>query len=154
MSRPMLSILLFMTVEPALAQDVYCMRQGQFDQAATQTFADMRQRTDQQLAQALAGTWYGETNSPQTGQVSRLYVTYGADGSFSYQNQVCDQTGACGQYQGMGAWAAMQTGGGGFSGIQMVSDQSRNQECSGFAGRFVDQNTIQSDTGGYMQRVQ
>lgn len=36
----------------------------------------------------------------------------------------------------------------------MISDQSRNQECTGFAGRFVDQNTIQSDTGGTMQRVQ
>jgi hypothetical protein len=138
---------------PASAQGAYCLTQGQVNAQATQAFADMSQRTDPQLVQAMAGTWYSESPSPQTGQVSRLYVTYGADGSLSYQNQVCDSYGACSTYEGVGAWAAMQTGGGGFTGIQMITDQSRNQECTGFAGRFVDQNTIQSDTGGYSQRV-
>lgn len=156
MFRRLLPVFFLILPGAATAQQVFCLdrNSGGVNAAATQAFADMQARMDGQLAQTIAGTWYGETQSPQTGQVSRLYVTYGADGSLSYQNQVCDGSGACSQYQGQGAWAGMQTGGGGYTGIQMISDQSRNQECTGFAGRFVDQNTIQSDTGGTMQRVQ
>lgn len=106
------------------------------------------------LSLAMAGTWYSETQSPQTGQVSRLYLSYGANGALNYQNQVCDASGACNSYQGSGAWAAMPISGSAFSGIQMISDQGRNQECTGFFGQFVDQNTIQAGAGGMMKRVQ
>lgn len=114
----------------------------------------MQSRTSSQLAQAMAATWYSETRSPQTGQVSRLYLSYGANGALSYQNQVCDTSGACNNYQGSGTWAATSMGGSAFSGIQMISDQGRNQECTGFSGQFLDQNTIQSGAGGMMRRVQ
>ncbi len=141
---------------PLAAQSVFCLdrQSGQIDQAASQAFADMQSRMDPQLAQAMAGTWYSETNSPQTGQISRLQISYSANGALSYQNQVCDSSGACNNYQGQGAWAAMQTGNGAFTGISMISDQGRNQECTGFSGQFLDQNTIRSGAGGIMQRVQ
>ena len=141
--------------QAAAAQTVVCLDQqsGQVDANATQAFADMQGRMDAGLAQAMAGTWYSETQSPATGQTSALYVTYGSDGSLSYQNRVCDQTGACSDYQGQGAWAALPLGGGQFSGIQMISDQGRNQLCSGFSGTFVDQTTIQSGAGGVSRKV-
>ena len=140
---------------PAAAQNAMCLSQqsGQVDAAATQALTDMASRRDPQLAQAMAGTWYSETSSPDTGQISRLYVSYGADGQMQYQNQVCDQSGACNQYQGSGLWAAIPMGNGSFSGIQMISDQGRNQECTGFSGRFLDQQTIQSGAGGISRRV-
>ena len=147
----------FVTIATASsAQNVVCLDQqsGQVDGNATQAFADMQGRMDTELAQAMAGNWYSETPAAATGQISYLYVTYGANGSFSYQNRVCDQSGACSDYQGSGAWAAMQLGGGQFSGIQMVSDQGRNQLCTGFTGRFVDQVTIQWGAGGVSRRVQ
>lgn len=140
---------------PAAAQNGVCLSQqsGQIDAAATQALTDMAARRDPQLAQAMAGTWYSETPAAATGQISRLYVSYGADGQLQYQNQVCDQSGACNQYQGSGLWAAISLGNGTFSGIQMISDQGRNQECTGFTGRFLDQQTIQSGAGGISRRV-
>jgi len=142
--------------QAALAQTVVCLDQqsGQVDANATQTFADMQGRMDPALVQALSGAWYSETQSPATGQVSKLYITFGPDGSLGYQNRVCDQTGACSDYQGQGAWAALSLGGGQFSGMQMVSDQGRNQLCTGFSGTFIDQMTIQTGAGGVMRRVQ
>ncbi|MGH6752411.1 MAG: hypothetical protein ACREDP_09610 [Bradyrhizobium sp.] len=101
----------------------------------------------------MTGTWYSETPSPATGQISRLSVSYGPDGQVQYQNQVCDTTGACSNFQGTGLWAAISLGNGSFSGIQMISDQSRNQECTGFTGRFLDAQTIQSGAGGIARRV-
>ena len=140
---------------PVAAQNVFCLDQqsGQVNAQATQAFADMQDRMDPQLAQAMAGNWYSETPSPQTGQISRLQISYGAEGGLNYQNQVCDASGACNTYQGQRAWAAMSLQAGSFSGIQMISDQGRNQECTGFSGQFLDQNTIQSGAGGIMQRV-
>ena len=140
---------------PAVAQDVACRNQqsGEVDAAATQTFADMAARRDPQLTQLMAGTWFSESPSPATGQISRLAVTYGADGQLHYQNQVCDASGACSNYQGTGLWAAVPLGDGSFSGIQMITDQSRNQECTGFSGRFLDSQTIQSGAGGISRRI-
>ena len=140
---------------PAAAQNAVCLNQqsGQIDPAATQALNDMAARRDPQLVQAMAGTWYSETNSPATGQISRLYVSYGQGGQLQYQNQVCDSTGACSGYQGNGLWAAIFLGNGSFSGIQMISDQSRNQECTGFSGRFLNAQTIQSGAGGISRRV-
>ena len=127
---------------PAAAQNAVCLNQqsGQIDAAATQALNDMAARRDPQLV-------------PATGQISRLYVSYGQGGQLQYQNQVCDSTGACSGYQGNGLWAAIPLGNGSFSGIQMISDQSRNQECTGFSGRFLNAQTIQSGAGGISRRV-
>lgn len=151
---PFAIFLLILAAQPSSAQGVVCLDQqsGQVDTNATQAFADMQGRFDANLAQALAGTWYSETQSPATGQTSLLYVTYGADGTLSYQNRVCDQSGACSDYQGQGAWAAIAAGGG-FSGIQMVSDQGRNQLCTGFSGSLLDEMTMQSGAGAIFRRV-
>ncbi len=137
------------------AQQVFCLdrQSGRIDPAATQAFAEMQARRDPRITQALAGSWWSETQSPATGQISRLAVTYGADGALAYQNQVCDASGACGMYQGAGAWAAIDLGNGAFSGIQMISDQGRNQECTGFSGRFLDTDMIQSGAGGISRRM-
>lgn len=154
-SRRLAVAVALLVLPGAAGAQVVCLNQqsGQIDQAATQAFADMSQRMDGQLAQAMAGTWYSETPSPATGQISRLAVSYGPDGSLSYQNQVCDQSGACFNYQGSGAWAAIHLGNGQFSGIQMISDQGRNQECTGFSGQFLDSDTIQSGAGGVSRRM-
>mgnify|MGYP000058817744 CR=1 FL=1 len=140
---------------PAAAQNIACLNQqsGQVDVAATQALSDMAARMDQQLAQAMAGNWYSETNVPATGQISRLLVSYAPDGQMQYHNQVCDSSGACSNYQGNGLWAAISLGNGAFSGIQLISDQGRNQECTGFSGQFLDAQTIQSGAGGIARRV-
>lgn len=151
----LLTLVVFAMPGVAGAQTLTCLNQstGAIDGAATQAFADMQARTDSRLAQALAGTWYSETPSPATGQISRLELSYGADGSLSYRNQVCDQMGFCPTYEGFGAWAAIDLGGGGFSGIQMISDLNRNHECTGFSGQFLDGNTVRSGTGGLSYRM-
>jgi hypothetical protein len=153
---PLVLLLVLTSAHSAGAQGLFCLNQqsGQIDPQATQAFADMAARMDSQLAQAMSGTWYSETTAAQTGQISRLYLSYTADGQLTYQNQVCDASGACSAYQGSGAWAAMALGGGGFSGIQLISDQGRTQECTGFSGQFLDADTIQSGAGGIARRVQ
>ena len=82
MLKQFLAVLVFSITTPALSQTVFCLdrQSGQVDQAASQAFADMQSRMDPQLAQAIAGTWYSETNSPQTGQISRLQISYQANG--------------------------------------------------------------------------
>jgi hypothetical protein len=35
----------------------------------------------------------------------------------------------------------------------MISDQGRNQECTGFSGQLLDQNSVRFGAGGVMQRV-
>ncbi len=74
---------------PAAAQNAVCLSQqsGQIDAAATQALNDMAARRDPQLAQAMAGTWYSETSAQATGHISRLYVSYGADGQMQYQTR-------------------------------------------------------------------
>src|SRR5262245_25752287 len=90
----------------AAADDSYCKRQGQFDQQATDTLQQMLDRTDRQLQQFLAGTWYFETQSPSTGQASYMYYTFGPDMLFGYQNRVCSGTG-CNDYEGTGVFAGI-----------------------------------------------
>lgn len=148
------SFIVALAASDAMAQEA-CVHQqsGQVDVNATQAFMDMASRTDPRLAQALAGSWYSETPSPMTGQISRLMVTYSADGQLSYENQVCDQSGFCSQYQGNGLWAAILLGDGSISGVQMVSDQGRNHECTGFSARLLDAGTLQYGAGGIARRV-
>ena len=138
----------------AEAQQFYCKRQGQYDPAATQTLQQMLSRSDRQLMGALAGTWYAEIRSPQTNQVSFMYTSYDPNSGFEYQNRVCNGQGAmCSDYQGGGVYAGVQLGGGQFTLMLMVSDNSRDHECSGSNGRFVGNGMIQDSNGQTWRKV-
>src|SRR5262245_52810551 len=109
---------------PAAADEAFCKRQGQFDQQATQTLQQMLERTDPQLTQFLAGTWYFETRSPSTGQASYMYCNFGPDTLFAYQNRVCSGTG-CNDYRGAGLFAGIPIGNGQYTMMLSVSDLNR-----------------------------
>jgi hypothetical protein len=129
----------------AAADESFCKRQGQFDQQATDTLQQMVERTDRQLQQFLAGTWYFETQSPSTGQTSYMYYTFGPDMLFAYQNRVCKGTG-CNDYEGAGVFAGVPIGNGQYTMMLSISDNNRDHECSGFA-LMISGNTVRDSNG-------
>jgi hypothetical protein len=136
---------------PASADEAFCKRQGQFDQQATQTLQQMLERTDPQLVQFLAGTWYFEARSPSTNQVSYMYYQFGPDTLFAYQNRVCSGTG-CNDYQGAGLFAGIPIGNGQYTMLLSISDLNRDHECSGFALQ-ISGNTVRDSSGQAWSRV-
>lgn len=138
---------------PSMAQQQVCIRPGtnQIDQQATQTFQQMMASADQQTMQAISGVWYSETQSPSTGQVDYQYNSYEPNGLFQYSSRVCSRI-QCSDFAGHGMYAAVSQGSGQFTVMLMVSDMSRDRQCTGWTGRFVDQQTIQT-ANGYMRRT-
>jgi hypothetical protein len=135
----------------AAADESYCKRRGQFDQGATDTLQQMLERTDPQLKQFLAGTWYFEANSASTGQASYMYYLFGPDTLFAYQNRVCSGTG-CNDYDGAGMFAGIPIGNGQYTMMLSVSDLNRDHECSGFA-LTISGNTVRDSNGQVWTRV-
>jgi hypothetical protein len=135
----------------AAADESYCKRQGQFDQQATDTLQQMLERTDPQLKQFLAGTWYFEAHSPSTGQASYMYYNFGPDTLFAYQNRVCSGTG-CNDYEGAGLFSGIPIGNGQYTMMLSVSDLNRDHECSGFA-LTISGNTVRDSNGQAWTRV-
>ncbi len=155
-SRATVALLAMLMASPAFAQNEVCLdqRTGQVDQQATQTWQQMVRSSDRQLMQAMSGTWYAEIRAPQTNQVDYQYRTFQSDGQFQYQSRICGgMTNLCSDFSGFGLYAAIPLGGGQYQVMLMVSDLSRNRLCSGGAGRFIDQTTIQDSTGQYWRRV-
>lgn len=152
--RMTLAALLIACACPALAQgDVYCQAaNGAYDAAATDTFMQLAGRNDAQAAQFLVGTWYSESTSPR-GQQARAQLIYTADGQFAYQQRICDQLGYCSDFQGMGYWAAMMLNSGEIQLMTILSDQSRNHECTGADLQILDPSHYQS-AGVVAERVQ
>lgn len=150
-----LTAMLFAT-SPALAQAVACVDPNtrQIDPGATQTFQAMAARSDPQIMGQLAGTWYIESRNPYNSQVDYQYQQYSPDGFFNYRDRVCDGSGACNDYDGQGNYAVIGLPDGTIQLMTIVSDLSRDRQCSGSVARFVDANTVQFSTGGMMQRVQ
>lgn len=135
------------------AQQPVCKRQGQIDQAATKALQDMLQRADPKLKQTLAGTWYFETRSPSTNQVSYMYFTFGPDTLFAYKNRVCGGlTGGCNDYEGIGLFAGIPTGNGVYTTMSTVSDLNRDSECSGGTLR-VSGSTVRDGAGQVWRKV-
>ena len=140
-------------VDPAFAQSETCMRRGGVDQNATAKWREMQRRADPQFMTAMEGVWYSETSSPQTGQVSHLYLTYQSNGILDYQNRVCSSAGYCSDYAGHGLFAGFFLGGGDFTMMSIISDLNRDRECAGNTGRLVDDQTIEDSSGGVMRKV-
>ncbi len=139
---------------PALAQNGYCMRNGQLDQQSTQTLQRMLQQPNPQVMQAMTGTWYTVTQSPNTNQVAYSYVTYEANGLWSYQNRVCGgMTGYCGDYQGTGMFAGVPIAGGQISLIVMYSDTQVSNACIGSVVQPMGDGTLRDSNGQTWQRV-
>ncbi|MFZ1679603.1 MAG: hypothetical protein WAT70_01180 [Rhizobiaceae bacterium] len=136
------------------AQTDICIKRGTngMDRDATAAWREMDDRKDPEFMQAMAGVWYSETTSPQTGQVSQLYLSYRQDGIFDYQNRVCSATG-CNDYAGHGLFAGFFLGNGRYTSMSILSDLNRDRECTGSTGRFVDERTIEDSGGGRMTRV-
>lgn len=135
----------------AVANEAYCKRQGRMDQNATQTLQQVIQRTDKELQRFMTGTWYFETRSPSTNQISYTWYTFGPDFLFGYQNRVCATTG-CNDYQGVGVFGGIPSGNGQYTIMLSVSDQSRDHECTGFS-ISISGNAIRDSAGQFWQRV-
>ncbi len=139
---------------PVAAQAVVCVnpKTQQVDRQATEVWQTMAERSDPKLMRQIAGTWYTVSAVPP--QVSYQYQRYSADGFFDYQNRVCDtSTTLCSDYAGQGNYAVIGLTDGSMQFMTIVSDLVRDRECTGFALRLLNENTMQSATGGIMQRV-
>lgn len=148
-------LLLAATAAPAMAQTDVCIKRGTngVDQKATAAWREMESRKDPQFMATMAGTWYAETQSPQTGQVSYLYLTYQSNGIVDYQNRVCNG-GYCNDYAGHGLFAGFFLGNGRYTSMSIISDLNRDRECTGSTGRFLNDTTIEDSNGGRLSKVQ
>ncbi|BCW90644.1 hypothetical protein sos41_38170 [Alphaproteobacteria bacterium SO-S41] len=130
-----------------------CLNQKtkQVDAAQTRDWQQRLANSNPQAVQVLVGTWYNETGSPGTGQVSYLYYNYEANGGFTYQNRVCSQRG-CNDYSGYGVFAAEMTGSSSIYVAYNISDRSRNSACSAIQMNFADMNTVLGPDGSMAWR--
>ena len=140
---------------PASAQTMgNCMRNGQLDPEATRTLQRLLAQPNPQVMQAMAGTWYAMIQSPNTGQVSYNYASYGPDGSWGYQNRVCGgMMNMCMDYQGFGIFAGVPIAGGQISLIIMYSDSQVNNACIGNVVQPMGDGTLRDSTGQTWQRI-
>ena len=145
---------LLVLATPALAQNDVCMdNYGNVDQNATAGWQNFQAGANPQLMQQLAGTWYTEIPSPQTGQVAYRYQTLEPNGLFTTQTRVCDSTGACSDYPGHGFWAAQGGQGGALTTMTIFSDTQVTNFC-GLAQVQLQGSMMQTSTGQAWQRVQ
>lgn len=145
---------LMLLATPALAQNDVCMdNNGNVDQNATVGWQNFQAGANAELMQQLAGTWYTEIPSPQTGQMAYRYQTLEPNGLFTMQTRVCDSTGACGDYPGHGFWAVQGGQGGAMTTMTITSDTQVTNFC-GLTQVMVQGNMMQSAQGQVWQRVQ
>lgn len=110
--------------------------------------------TDPQVRAQIVGTWYGENHNQQMTQ--HIYQTFLPTGVFDYRDQTCGSVPGmpCSQNYGQGVWSGMRQSDGSIYIRVQFSDMNRQNECTGWAASFPDQNTMAYPTGGGMRRVQ
>lgn len=150
-----LGMALALMASNAAAQTDVCIIRGTngIDRDATDAWRRMEDRKDPQYMAAMAGVWYTESRSPQTGQVSQLYLSYKSNGIFDYQNRVCSSAGFCNDYEGHGLFAGFFLGDGRYTSMSIVSDLNRDRECTGSTGKFINDTTIEDSNGGRLAKV-
>lgn len=143
----------------ASAREDYCITPGtrQIDRNATAQLQQLEATANPTLQRLLAGVWLRQTRNPATGQTSNNFQQYQANGLWQYVDTVCDASGRfCSRYSGVGVFGArfnpsVQNG---FVGIISVSDSTRNHQCIGLNGRFINATTIVDSTGTVLRKVQ
>jgi hypothetical protein len=109
--------------------------------------------TDPQVRVQVVGTWY--TENQQMGMTQQMYQTFLPTGVFEYRDQTCSVPGMpCSQNYGHGVWSGVRQPDGLVYIRVQFSDMNRQNECTGWAASFPDQNTMAYSTGGGMRRVQ
>lgn len=153
-ARAIVALCMTAGANAALAQTDVCIKRGTngVDRDATAAWREMEERKDPQFMAAMQGVWYTETQSPQTGQASYLYLTYQANGIVDYQNRVCSNLG-CNDYAGHGLFAGFFLGNGRYTSMSIISDLNRDRECTGSTGRFLDETTIEDSNGGRLTKI-
>jgi hypothetical protein len=147
-----LSIAAVLACGPALAQDVYCLRQGQVDQQTTLQLRQLIQNPDPRIMGLMAGTWYSETYTRN--QVSYLYSTYEPNGLWSYQNRVCGGlANTCSDYQGTGMFGGVALAGGLISLVIAYSDLNVSHACTGSVVQPLPDGTLRDSNGGIWRKV-
>lgn len=148
------SAILLLLSGPVLAQNDVCMdNNGNVDQNATAGWQNFQARANTQLMQQLAGTWYTQIPSPQTGQIAYRYQRLEPNGLFTMQTRVCASTGYCSDYPGHGFWAAQGGQGGSVTTMTITSETQVTNYCA--LAQFMYQgNMMQTSTGQTWQRVQ
>jgi hypothetical protein len=118
----------------AAAQNAVCMINNgrQVDEVHTKYWQFALEHSDQAATQEVAGTWYVEQASPDGMMQQQLYVTYEANGLYSYQDQTCSSV-SCSQNQGYGRWAATRQADGSIYISINFSDLNNTNACTGLA---------------------
>lgn len=135
-----------------VAQQVYCMRNGQVDAQTSQQLQQMLQQPNPQVMQVMTGTWYSQTQNPGTGQMLYSYVTYEPNGLWGYRNRVCSNLG-CNDYEGTGVFAGVPLGNGQINLIIMYSDLQADHTCIAPVVRPIAGGMLQDSNGQTWQRV-
>ncbi len=117
-----------------ITQNAVCMINNgkQVDEVHTKYWQFALEHSDQAAMQEVAGTWYVEQVSPDGVSVQRLYVTYDANGLYSYQDQTCSAI-SCSQNQGYGRWAAVRQADDSIYISINFSDLNNTNACTGLA---------------------
>lgn len=138
----------------AAAQQVYCMNNGQMDPLKTQQLSQaLQQPPNPQVAATMAGTWYTEIQSPQTGQVAYTWVTYQPNGVYDYQARVCSSM-LCSDAYATGIYVGYPLGDGGISLLINYSSTSVDHACIGAVTRPFGNGMLQDSNGQVWRRVQ
>ena len=156
------ALALTLAATPALAQENLpgrmndaCINQvnGAYDAVASADWQARFARSDQNALSQIAGAWYSETPSPQTGQIAYQYQSFQPNQIWDYKMRTCGSTGMCSDSYGTGMYAAETQPDGSIFVTTNFSDNNRRNACSGGYVRLIDHNTLQTP-GGMPRRVQ
>ena len=115
-------------------------------------FQRMLARTDPRVTQLLTGTWYSETRSPATGQISYSYQTYERNGLWGYRNRVCGGP-LCSNYEGTGLYTGFVQGDGSLNVMIAYSDQRVSNGCTASVVRLVAPGVLRDSNGGISRKI-
>lgn len=115
-------------------------------------FQRLLARPDPRVTQLMTGTWYSETRSPATGQVSYSYQSFERNGLWGYRNRVCGGP-LCSNYEGTGLYAGIVQGDGSINLLIAFSDQRVTNGCTASVVRLVAPGVLRDANGGISRKV-
>jgi phage-related protein len=154
--------MLIVAASPVAAQNLpgrmndACVNQvnGAYDAIASADWQARFARSDQNAIRQMAGVWYSETPSPQTGQIAYQWQSFQPNQIWDYRTRTCGYTGLCSEAYGTGMFASETQADGSLFVTTNFSDNNRRNACSGGYLRFIDQNTIMTSGGATLRRAQ
>lgn len=128
---------------------------GGYDTAATASWQQEQRLAQPDAMKAVAGKWYQEIPSPQTGQVAYVTVTYSPLGVVDFFTRTCGTMmgyTSCSDDVGHGQYAARKQADGSYLVMRNLSSSTRTNACGAVAVR-VEGNTMIAADGSRATRI-